>query len=300
MSMVWEEIIHTSNLAHVISALYASLLHSKVCLLDLNARQEIAFHIKAIQQISSLPELGTHPFHEQNIPPLSTAHYFGQSEEQADQVLAPKYTLLLLDVPAEILKKDAYSARPSEKELGEICQWHEAYHHVHSPLSFCSCMVLSGRVPPSFARPTTSAFPRSKHGPRTRRPRPCACNPSPIKPRSLHCLPHCPNPHPPLTHPGLQNLIPDCTPTTNPPKPNLSHRALLLGSLFIYCLSSLLDTTLFNEDGVANPNSSILLYSHPPKGGVLGRRTGAGGGGFGAGGSLSCVEGRRAIDPCVG
>jgi hypothetical protein len=103
--MVWEEIIHTSNLAHSISALYASLLHSKVCLLDLNARQEIAFHIKAIHQISSLPELGTHPFHERNIPLLSTAHGFGESEEQADQVLAPKYTLLLLDEPAEILKK---------------------------------------------------------------------------------------------------------------------------------------------------------------------------------------------------
>jgi hypothetical protein len=105
MSMVWEEIIHTSNLAHSISSLYNSLIHNKVAFIDLNNSQEIAFHIKQIQQISSLPELGTRTFHEKNIPLLSTAHSFGENDEQADPVLAPKYSLLLLDEPTEILKK---------------------------------------------------------------------------------------------------------------------------------------------------------------------------------------------------
>lgn len=105
MSLVWEEIIHASNLAHAVSSVYNSLIHNKVAFVDLNNTQEIAFHLKPVQQISSLPELGTHPFHEKNIPLLSTAHGFGESENQADQVLAPKYALLLMDEPAEILKK---------------------------------------------------------------------------------------------------------------------------------------------------------------------------------------------------
>jgi len=105
MLMVWEEVIHTSNLAHAVSSIYHSLIHNKVAFVDLNNSQEMAFRIKQIQQISSLPELGTHPIHEKNIPLLSTAHGFGESQDQADQVLAPKYALLLLDEPTEILKK---------------------------------------------------------------------------------------------------------------------------------------------------------------------------------------------------
>jgi Nitrogen Permease regulator of amino acid transport activity 3 len=105
MSMVWEELIQTSNLAHSISTLYNSIIHNKVAFIDLNNSIEMAFHIKQISQISSLPELGTNPFNEKNIPLLSSAHGFGEREDEADQVLAPKYTLLLMDTPDEILKK---------------------------------------------------------------------------------------------------------------------------------------------------------------------------------------------------
>src|SRR5271168_1306038 len=105
MSMVWEELISTSNLAHAISTLYNSIIHNKVAFIDLNNRVELSFHIKQISQISSLPEVGTNPFNERNIPLLSTAHGFGKSQDEADQVLAPKYTLLFMDEPDEILKK---------------------------------------------------------------------------------------------------------------------------------------------------------------------------------------------------
>lgn len=105
MSLVWEELIHSSNLAHAISALYNSIIHSKVAFIDLNNSAELAFHIKQISQISSLPEIGTNPFNEKNIPLLTTSHGFGETEDQADQVLAPKHALLLMDEAAEILKK---------------------------------------------------------------------------------------------------------------------------------------------------------------------------------------------------
>jgi len=105
MSMVWEELITTSNLAHAISTLYNSIIHNKVAFVDLNNRIELSFHIKQISQISSLPEVGTNPFNERNIPLLSTAHGFGESQDEADQVLAPKYSLLFMDEPDEILKK---------------------------------------------------------------------------------------------------------------------------------------------------------------------------------------------------
>ena len=103
MSMVWEDLIATSNLAHAISTLYNSIIHNKVAFIDLNNSVELAFHIKQISQISSLPESGTTPFGEHNVPLLSTAHGFGEREEEADQVLAPKYTLLFLYEPDEIL-----------------------------------------------------------------------------------------------------------------------------------------------------------------------------------------------------
>lgn len=105
MSLVWEEIINTSNLASAIANLYNSIIHNKVSFLDLNNSIELAFHVKQISQISSLPELGSIPFNESNIPLLSTAYGFGEKEDEADQVLAPKYTLLLMDEPEEILKK---------------------------------------------------------------------------------------------------------------------------------------------------------------------------------------------------
>jgi hypothetical protein len=105
MSMVWEDLIQISNLAHAISTLYNSIIHNKVAFIDLNHSIELAFHIKSISQISSLPELGTNPFSENNIPLLSTAHGFGEDVEEVDQVLAPKYSLLLMDEREEILKK---------------------------------------------------------------------------------------------------------------------------------------------------------------------------------------------------
>lgn len=104
MSLVWEELINTSNLASAIANLYNSIIHNKVAFIDLNNSVELAFHVKQISQISSLPELGTNPFNE-NIPLLSTAYGFGEKEQDADQVLAPKYSLLLMDEPEEILKK---------------------------------------------------------------------------------------------------------------------------------------------------------------------------------------------------
>lgn len=73
--------------------------------IDLNGSVELAFHIKQISQISSLPELGTNPFNEKKLPLLSTAHGFGEREDETDQFIAPKYTLLLMDEPEEILKK---------------------------------------------------------------------------------------------------------------------------------------------------------------------------------------------------
>ena len=105
MSLVWEELINTSNLASAIATLYNSIIHNKVAFIDLNNSIELAFHVKQISQISSLPELGTNPFSDNNIPLLSTAHGFGEREDEADQVLAPKYSLLLMDEPHEILKK---------------------------------------------------------------------------------------------------------------------------------------------------------------------------------------------------
>jgi nitrogen permease regulator 3-like protein len=105
MSLVWEELINTSNLASAIATLYNSIIHNKVAFIDLNNSIEMAFHVKQISQISSLPELGTNPFSDNNIPLLSTAHGFGEREEEADQVLAPKYSILLMDEPDEILKK---------------------------------------------------------------------------------------------------------------------------------------------------------------------------------------------------
>lgn len=104
-SLVWEEIIKVSNLASAIATLYNSIIHNKVAFIDLNNSIELAFHIKQISQISSLPELGTTSFPDNNIPLLSTAHGFGTTEEDADQVLAPKYTLLLMDEPNAILEK---------------------------------------------------------------------------------------------------------------------------------------------------------------------------------------------------
>jgi hypothetical protein len=118
MSLVWEELIQRSNLAHAISTLYYSIIHNKVAFIDLNGSVELAFHIKQISQISSLPELGTYPFDEKNIPLLSTAHGFGEREDEADQVLAPKYTLLLMDEPDEILKK--ISSRPPQRRQNWI------------------------------------------------------------------------------------------------------------------------------------------------------------------------------------
>jgi Nitrogen Permease regulator of amino acid transport activity 3 len=103
--LVWEELIQKSNLAHAISTLYNSIIHNNVAFIDLNNSIELAFHIKQISQISSLPELGTNPFNRKNIPLLSTAHGFGEQEDETDQFLAPKYTLLLMDEPEEILKK---------------------------------------------------------------------------------------------------------------------------------------------------------------------------------------------------
>src|SRR5438270_5041112 len=91
MSLVWEELINTSNLASAIANLYNSIIHNKVAFIDLNNSVELAFHVKQISQISSLPELCTNPFNENNIPLLSTAYGFGEKEEDADQVLAPKY-----------------------------------------------------------------------------------------------------------------------------------------------------------------------------------------------------------------
>ena len=105
MSLIWEELINTSNLAHAIATLYQSIIHNKVGFIDLNNSTELSFHIKQISQVSSLPELGTTPWTDENIPLLSTAHGFGEREDEADQVLAPKYTLLLMDEPDEILKK---------------------------------------------------------------------------------------------------------------------------------------------------------------------------------------------------
>jgi hypothetical protein len=105
MSLVWEELINTSNLASAIATLYNSIIHNKVAFIDLNNSIEMAFHVKQISQISSLPELGTNPFSDKNVPLLSTAHGFGEREEEADQVLAPKYSILLMDEPDEILKK---------------------------------------------------------------------------------------------------------------------------------------------------------------------------------------------------
>lgn len=113
MSLVWEELIQKSNLAHAISTLYNSIIHNKVAFIDLNNSIELAFHIKQISQISSLPELGTNPFNEKNIPLLSTAHGFSEKEDEADQVLAPRYTLLLMDEPGEILKK--VPSRPPQR-----------------------------------------------------------------------------------------------------------------------------------------------------------------------------------------
>jgi hypothetical protein len=105
MSMVWEELINTSNLAHAIATLYNSIIHNKIAYIDLNNSLELSFHIKQVSQISSLPETGTNPFEDGNIPLLSTAHGFGVRDEEADQVLATKYTLLFMDEPEEILKK---------------------------------------------------------------------------------------------------------------------------------------------------------------------------------------------------
>jgi hypothetical protein len=105
MSLVWEELINTSNLAHAIATLYNSIIQNKVAFIDLNNTQELSFHIKQISQISSLPETGTHPFSDNNIPLLSTAHGFGSRDDEADQLLAPKYSLLFMDEPDEIRKK---------------------------------------------------------------------------------------------------------------------------------------------------------------------------------------------------
>lgn len=105
MSLVWEELINTSNLAHAIATLYNSIIHNKVAYIDLNKSLELSFKIKQISQISSLPEVGTNPFSDSNIPLLSTAHGFGSRDDEADQVLAPKYTLLFMDEPEEIRKK---------------------------------------------------------------------------------------------------------------------------------------------------------------------------------------------------
>ena len=140
MSMVWEEIIHTSNLAHAVCSIYHSLIHNKVAFVDLNNSREMAFHIKQIQQISSLPEFGTHPFHEKNIPLLSTAHGFGENQDQADQVLAPKYALLLLDEPTEILKK--VPSRPPLRRRN----WEKFVHGIKPTItSFPTpSLVLSG------------------------------------------------------------------------------------------------------------------------------------------------------------
>ena len=118
MSLVWEELIQKSNLAHAISTLYNSIIHNKVAFIDLNNSIELAFHIKQISQISSLPELGTNPFNEKNIPLLSTSHGFGEREDEADHVLAPRYTLLLMDEPEEILKK--VPSRPHQRRQNWI------------------------------------------------------------------------------------------------------------------------------------------------------------------------------------
>jgi Nitrogen Permease regulator of amino acid transport activity 3 len=118
MSLIWEQLIQTSNLALAISTLYNSIIHNKVAFIDLNNSIELAFHIKQVSQISSLPELGTNPFNESNMPLLSTAHGFGDRDEDADQVLAPKYTLLLMDDPDEILKK--VPTRPFHKRQSWI------------------------------------------------------------------------------------------------------------------------------------------------------------------------------------
>lgn len=105
MTMVWEQLIATSNLANAISTLYSSIINNKVAFIDLNNSIEMSFRLKQISQISSLPELGVNPFTEENIPLLTTAHGFGEREEDADSLVAPKYTLLLMDEPVEILKK---------------------------------------------------------------------------------------------------------------------------------------------------------------------------------------------------
>lgn len=118
MSLVWEELIQRSNLAHAISTLYNSIIHNKVAFIDLNASLELSFHIKQISQISSLPELGTNPFNEKNIPLLSTARGFGERDDEADSVLAPKYTLLLMDEVDEILKK--VPSRPAQRRQNWI------------------------------------------------------------------------------------------------------------------------------------------------------------------------------------
>ena len=118
MLLVWEELIQNSNLAQAISTLYNSIIDNKVAFIDLNNSIELAFHIKQISQISSLPELGTNPFNEESIPLLSTAHGFGDRDHEADQVIAPKYTLLFMDEPEEILKK--VPSRPPQRRQNWI------------------------------------------------------------------------------------------------------------------------------------------------------------------------------------
>jgi Nitrogen Permease regulator of amino acid transport activity 3 len=113
MSMVWEQLIGTSNLANVVSILYNSIIHNKVAFIDLNDTTEMAFRISQISQISSLPELGLNPFTDENIPFLTTAHGFGERDEDADSILAPKYTLLLMDEPEEVLKM--VPGRPAQR-----------------------------------------------------------------------------------------------------------------------------------------------------------------------------------------
>ena len=105
MSMVWDEIVKVSNLASAIATLYDSIVDNRVAFIDLNDSVELAFHVKQVSQISSLPEVGTITFPDNSIPLLSTAHGFGEQEEDADQVLAPKYTLLLMDEPEAIIEK---------------------------------------------------------------------------------------------------------------------------------------------------------------------------------------------------
>src|SRR5579859_367790 len=118
MSLVWEQLINISNgnhsnLANAISTLYNSIIHNKLAFIDLNNSQELSFHLRQISQISSLPETGTNPFARGNIPLLSTAHGFGVSADEADAVLAPKYTLLLMDEVSEIRKR--VPSRPETK-----------------------------------------------------------------------------------------------------------------------------------------------------------------------------------------